>query len=400
MGNVSLKSHRYFLINLSKRLCICLFILFIPAARSPFTHLQSSLNGGVEKNNSQLRLNLTNNSDLEFRGTARISLGSDSEQREIGRVALTLPPQETVLFNINSPSASGSHYNLSIYDQRSVLVFFKTAPIKLVSDPTPAVATTVTPVTKRSTPGSTAPVAAPNVIRTPPSPAGKAKSEGSGEVQVQARLIPGETQENDTDQFVIKFEISSPSSVDNGTFTITIGKFKESKPISINRQASIQFKLPDDIDTERIGYQLMNRSGGLLAKGEIDLGKMLEEDFISVSEIRTDKQSYDPGESAKVTVLLEGKSPGGYRIEVFAKEGEENVFFQDQKQISGNEETKPQEFTVSLPRNPTGPVVFEFKIYNSESGLLLDTGEREIPLKDGKPEIQTKEPKPARRPPF
>ncbi len=381
------------------RLCKCLFILLIAAARSPFAHLQGALSGGIENNNSQIRLNLTNNSDREFRGTARISLGTDSEQREIGRVALRLPPQETVLFNLNSAGASGSHYNLSIYDQKSVLIFFKTAPIKQVSDPTPAIAATVTPVTKRSNPGSTAPASSPNVIRTPPSTASKAKSEGSGEVQVQARLIPSESGENNTDQFVIKFEITSPSSIDNGTFTITIGKFKESQPISINGQTSIQFKLPDDIDTERISYQLMNRGGGLLANGEIDLGKMLEDDFISVSDIRTDKQSYDPGESAKVTVILEGKSPGGYRLEVSAKEGEENVFFQDQKQISGNDETKPQEFTVSLPRNPTGPVVFEFKIYNSESGLLLDTGEREISVKEGQREIQPKDPKSTRRPP-
>jgi hypothetical protein len=387
------------LINLSKRHCICLFILLIAAARSSFADLQGGLSGGIERNSSQIRLNLTNNSDREFRGTARISLGSDSEQREIGRVALTLPPQETVLLNINSSSASGNHYNLSIYDQKGVLVFFKTAPIKQVSDPTPAIAATVTPVTKRNNPASTAPAASSTVLQPPSSIAGRSKSEGSGEVQVQARLIPGESGENNTDQFVIKFEIISPSNVDNGTFTITIGKFKESKAISINRQATVQFKLPDDIDTERIGYQLMNRSGGLLAKGEIDLGKMLEDNLISVSDIRTDKQTYDPGESAKVTVLLEGKSSGGYRIEVSAKEGEENIFFQEQKQVSGNDESKPQEFTVSLPRNPTGPVIFEFKIYNSESGLLLDTGEREIPLKDGQREIQPKDPKSTGRPP-
>jgi hypothetical protein len=379
---------------------MCLFILLSAAARSPFAQLQGALSGGVEKSNSQIRLNLTNNSDREFRGTARISLGTDSEQREIGRVALTIPPQEAFLFNINSAGASGSHYNLSIYDQKSVLVFFKTAPIKQVSDPTPAIPATVTPIRKRSDPGSTAPALSPNVIRTPPSTAVKGKNEGSGEVQVQARLIPGESAENNAEQFVIKFEIISPSNIENGSFTVTIGKFKESKPISVNRQASIQFKLPDDIDSERIGYQLANRSGGVLAKGEIDLGKMLEDDFISVSDIHTDKQSYDPGESAKVTVLLEGKSPSGYRIEVSAKEGEENIFFQEQKQISGNDETKPQEFTVPLPRNPTGQVVFEFKIYNSESGLLLDTGEREISLKDGQREIQPKDPKSTRRPPF
>lgn len=329
----------------------------------------------MENNNGQLRLNLTNNSAVEFRGFARLSLGSDAEQKEVGQLELALPAQETRLLRLSGVASSGNHYTLTIYDRKGALVFYKIAPLKQVSDPTPEMVVTLGPVTAVRSKSSS-----PSAPQSPPTAGSTGVNQPavvSPDVQVQARLLASET---DADQFIIAFELSAPRPVDNATLSITAGKRQESKPVSINLQSSIQFKMPDQPAVEQISYVLTHKSGRVLAKGEIDLGQLMAGDTVTVADIRTDRVGYDPGDAAKLTFVLEGKSPHGYRIEMAIKDGQGTVFTRDQKQGSANDPSSTQEFSVALPRNLTAPVVVEFKIFDAENGLLFDSGEREIPL--------------------
>ena len=112
----------------------------------PVLYQHFALSGRIENNNGKLRLVLSNGSPQEFRGTCRISLGGDGNQKEIGQVELTLPPQETVLLQVSNVPPSGDQYTMAIFDQKGARRFFKIAPLGRVTDPTPAVAITLTPI--------------------------------------------------------------------------------------------------------------------------------------------------------------------------------------------------------------------------------------------------------------
>ncbi len=351
-----------------------------PSNSDSIIRTRPSLSGGLENNNGQLRLNLTNNASREFRGAAVIGIGSDSEQKDIGQLALALPPQEITLLQFSDVHSSGNHFSLKIFDQNGALVFYKIAPVKTVSDSTPATVVTLSPVSKRGDltvssnkpPSPTSLAPAPNPGDTPPTIA---------EVTIKGRLLGGNAE---NDPFTVAFEMMATQPVYDATLAITLGKFNDRKPVSIKRDLTVEFKLPEEFDSERIGYELTGKNGRVIVKGELDLGQLMAEDSVTVTDIRTDKPSYDPGESVQITILLEGKSPHGFRLELQAKDGQGNIFFHNQYLNNADNQTSPQGLTLSLPREIASPVTLEFKIHDSATGLLFDSGEREIPLNNPK----------------
>lgn len=383
----------------------CILILFVcalavkPQLGSPFTYSSAykltqplpllpsyqytGLTGRLENNDGKLRLVFSNGSPQQIRGTCRISLGGDEDQREVGQLELSLPPQEIVLLQLNNVPPSGTRYTLAIYDQKGVRRFFKIAPLGRVSDPTPAVAVTLMPVQQ-----SVAKASTPLLAINSPSPSSTVSdspddfARAASQVQVQARLLASE---DTNDSFILSLEFRSQRPVSKATIAINAGKVKDQKVVSINPQSRIEFKLPDQLETERINYVLTGKDGRVLAKGELDLQRLMADDFITVNDIRTDRSSYDPGETARITVILEGQSQHGRRLEVSARDGQSQNLFRDQKMIRANDNTLSYEFTISLPDGVAAPVVFEFKIFDSETEVLFDSGEREIPMNNTKP---------------
>ena len=340
-----------------------------------------SLSGGIENNRGQIRLNLTNNSAREFRGAGVIGIGSNTEQNEIGQLALTLPPQETLVLQLSGVAPSGNQFSLKVFDQNGALVYYTIAPIKNVSDSTPAILVTLSPVSKRGS--ATVPSGKPSSpLPDDTLPANNPNGAmAMAEVTIKGRLLAGQSE---NDPFVVAFEMTAVRPVSDATLSLTLGKHKDSKPVSIKRDLTVEFKLPDQLDGERISYELTAKNGRVIAKGELGLDQLMAEDSVTVTDIRTDKSSYDLGESVQVTALLEGKSPHGYRLEVLAKDGQGVVFFQDQYQTNADNQTNTQGFTLTLPREMTSPVVLEFKLFDAETGLLFDSGEREIPVNNAK----------------
>ncbi len=374
---------RSFCAHVSIRLLITLILLTIFADDSylvrartqiPSARNKLALSGEIEDNNGKFRLYLTNDSDREFRGRVIIGLGSDAEQREIGQISLTLPPLEGRLLQFGTASRTGSHYSLRILEWNDAPVFFKIAPIKTVSDATPATEVALAPISKFPAAGSVAP--APD--SAPPSAAGTEDARATGsEVTIKTRLLGGDT---DADPFKVSFEITPLRPIRDAQLAIVMGKHNDRRAVTASRPVTIEFKLPDSPDAERISYVLTAKDGREIARGEIKLDQLMAEDYVNVSDIRTDRPGYDFGATAKVTVVLEGKSPHGYRLEVQLRDSAGSVLFTDQRQSKADKHEATQEFTIILPRNGETPLTFEFKIYDGETGLLFDSGEREIPV--------------------
>lgn len=369
-------------------LLICVFsVAMHPALVTVYAYRdqsmqRASVSGWIENNDGKLRLALTNNSSQEFRGVARISLGSNEEQKEIGELLITLVSKETSLLQVNGAAPTGDHYTLAIYDQSGGRVFFRIAPLRQISDPTPAAAVTITPVQQqRSKAGASTSNSVASVLA--------AKQSGSDDlaitatqVQVKARLLASE---DASDSFTLFFELRSQKPVNTAILAITAAKLKDQKQISINPQANVDFKLPDSLETDKVNYVLTDKAGRVLAKGELNLVKLMDEDSVTVSDIRTDRSSYQSGETVRVIARLDGKSQSGYRFEVTVRDGLSQSLFRDQKVVGKDESLNLLEFAFILPGNLSAPVVFEFRIYDGETGVLFDSGEREIPLAPAKP---------------
>ncbi len=343
-----------------------------------------SVSGWMENNDGKLRLALTNNSSKAFSGIARISLGSNEEQKEVGEVSITLSAKETSLLQVNGAIPTGDHYTLAIYDRFGGRLFFRIAPLRQISDPTPAAVVTITPVQQQRSKAGTS-TSLNNVASVP-----AANSNSSDEfaiaatqVQVKTRLLASE---DGGDSFTLFFELRSQKSVNTAILAITAAKLRDQKQISINPQANVEFKLPDSLETDKVNYVLTDKAGRILAKGELNLLKLMDEDSVTVSDIRTDRSSYQSGETVRVTAKLDGKSQSGYRFEVSVRDGVSQTLFRDQKVVGKDESLlNSLEFAFILPNSLSSPIVFEFRIFDAETGLLFDSGEREIPLAPAKP---------------
>ena len=86
--------------------------------------------------------------------------------------------------------------------------------------------------------------------------------------------------------------------------------------------------------------------------------------------------------------MVDGKSQSGYRLEVSVRDGQSQTLFRDQKTVGTDENVKSLDFSFMLPSDVSLPAVFEFRIFDAETGLLFDSGEREVPMAPAKPSNQ------------
>ncbi len=338
-----------------------------------------SINGSIENNDGKLRLVLTNNSPEDFYGVARISLGNNDEQKEVGEVSIRLPKKDLSLLQINGVTPTGDHYTLAIYDQSGGRLFFRIAPLRQISDSTPAVAVTITPVLQEHHKAGSSTSLATNISK--PNPADEFAGAAT-QVQVKTRLLASE---DGGDSFTLFFELRSQKPINTAILEIAAAKLKDQKKISINLQSNVNFRLPDSLETDKVNYTLTDKEGRILAKGELNLQKLMDDDSVTVSDIRTDRPLYQSGETVRMTALLDGKSQSGYRVEVSVRDGQSQIIFRDQKVIGKDESFNSIDFSFNLPNSVPTPVVFEFRIFDAETGLLFDSGEREIPMAPAKP---------------
>jgi hypothetical protein len=348
-----------------------------PPTAAPATHLPAppaqpqlnqvqltppALTGSVENVSGEYHLKLVNNdASRRFQGVALVSLGTASAQTAATQIPIDLAPRDAQTFLLYSLPVSGEQYSLTVKDGAGRIVLQRIAPVQQVSDISLA---------------EKVPTA--NTKPSAPAPASIV-----GGIKVNARLTGGE---KESDPFVLVFEITCLTPIPDATLQVTAKGFQQTAKISVLGQGKAEFKLPDELEAQKLFYILSDAHGRIVARGEADLNQMLSDERTAIGEFSSDRPSYKPGDTANLKIAVRGAAKAGYRMEILGKNSHGEVFFRDLRRGNAGEKSgATQQFTITIPAEATGPVRVEVKIFDGESGTLLDSNEREIALTNGTP---------------
>jgi hypothetical protein len=178
------------------------------------------------------------------------------------------------------------------------------------------------------------------------------------------------------------FDIAAPTPIINASLSVSANDFKERQAVTVQGTANVEFKLPDDFNEPKVNYTLTDASGKTLITGEIDFEALRMEDSVRISEVKVDKESYTPGQSAQIVVTLEGRSPYGYLLEVTAKDENGSPLLSDSRKGVYSNGKSIQEFKVEIPAEVKGIVAVEFKAFGKLTKKLFDSGTRDLIIND------------------
>ena len=170
--------------------------------------------------------------------------------------------------------------------------------------------------------------------------------------QQPASTPAGEVEEPISDEptsIVLVFDITAPSPIINGSLSVSANGFNRRQAINIQGAGSAQFELPDDFNGSKINYTLTDASGKTLIAGEFDFEALRMEDSVRVSEVKFDRESYSPGQSARIVMTLEGRSPYGYLLEVTAKDENGATLINESRKGIYSKGKSIQEFQFEIP---------------------------------------------------
>jgi len=195
----------------------------------------------------------------------------------------------------------------------------------------------------------------------------------------------GEVEEPISDEptsVALVFDITSPSPIFNGSLSVSANGFNRRQAINIKGAGSAQFELPDDFNGSKINYTLTDASGKTLIAGEFDFEALRMEDAVRVSEVKFDRESYSPGQSARIVMTLEGRSPYGYLLEVTAKDENGTTLIDESRKGIYSKGKSIQEFQFVIPTEANGGIGVEFKAYGILIKKLFDSGTRDVIIGD------------------
>jgi hypothetical protein len=410
-------------------------------AQTAADHKRPVVDGSVESVGGRLQVSLTNTDSVrEFRGAAQVSIDAPDRQTEVSKFEFTLAPQESRLFPIDSQGAAGAHYTLSIHERAGTLILLKNAPINRAEEepaappppaPAPPVSTAQTaakgltvkarlaagrprpsPGTEIKTPAEqlsnpqeketnlVVVPAAPNAAPEQPSEqqadvikkqsAKFARRGKSAEIKPPAAQQPtsspaGKVEAPISDEptsIVLAFDITAPSPIINASLSVSAKSFKGRQAITVHGTGSAEFELPDEFNEPKISYTLTDASGKTLIAGEIDFESLRMEDSVRVSEVKFDRESYGPGQSAHLVMTLEGRSPQGYLLEVTAKDENGSLLLNDSRKGVFSKGKSFQEFQIEIPAEAHGGIAVEFKAFGNLTKKLFDSGTRDLIIND------------------
>src|SRR5262245_16344028 len=415
-------------------------------AQTAADHKRPVVDGSVESVGGRLRVRLTNtDSAREFRGAAQVSIDAPDRQSEVTKFEFTLAPQESRLFPIDSQGAASAHYTLSIHERAGTLILLKNAPINRAeaepaAAPPPATAPPVstaqtaakgltvkarlaagrprpstgaetkTPAEQMSHPQEkeanivvvpAAPNAAPDAaapeqpseqqadaIKKPPVKSarrGKSAEVNHPAVERPTSKPAGKIEAPISDEppsMVLAFDITAPSPIINASLSVSAKSFKGRQVITIHGAGSAEFELPDEFNEPKINYTLTDASGKTLIAGEFDFEALRMEDSVRVSEVKFDRESYGPGQSAHLVMTLEGRSPTGYLLEVTAKDENGSLLLNESRKGIFSKGKSFQEFQIEIPSEAHGGIAVEFKAFGNLTKKLFDSGTRDLIIND------------------
>jgi hypothetical protein len=195
----------------------------------------------------------------------------------------------------------------------------------------------------------------------------------------------GEVEEPISDEptsIALAFDITTPSPIIKGSLGVSANGFNKRQAINIQGAGSAQFDLPDDFNGSKINYTLTDASGKTLIAGEFDFEALRMEDAVRVSEVKFDRESYSPGQSARIVMTLEGRSPYGYLLEVTAKDENGATLIDESRKGIYSKGKSIQEFQFVIPTEANGGIGVEFKAYGILIKKLFDSGTRDVIIGD------------------
>src|SRR5215510_13428398 len=410
-------------------------------AQTAADHKRPVVDGSVESVGGRLRVSLTNtDSAREFRGAAQVSIDVPGRPSEVANFEFTLAPQESRLFPIDSQGGAGAYYTLSIHERAGTLILLKNAPINRgeaepPAAPPPAPAPPVSkaqPAAKGLTvktrlaarkprPSSGAEIKTPadelshpqenetNLVVVPSAP--NAAPEQPSEQQAEAIKKPsvkparrgksaevkplaverptskpaGKVEAPISDgptSMVLAFDITAPSPIINASLSVSAKGFNGRQVITIHGAGSAEFELPDEFNEPKINYTLTDASGKTLIAGEFDFEALKMEDSVRVTEVKFDRESYGPGQSAHLVMTLEGRSPTGYLLEVTAKDENGSLLLNESRKGNFSKGKSFQEFQIEIPAEAHGGIAVEFKASGNLTKKLFDSGTRDLIIND------------------
>jgi hypothetical protein len=203
--------------------------------------------------------------------------------------------------------------------------------------------------------------------------------------QQPASTPAGEVEEPISDEptsVALVFDITAPSPIVNGSLSVSANGFNRRQAINIQGAGNAQFELPDDFNGSKINYMLTDASGKTLIAGEFDFEALRMEDSVRVSEVKFDRESYSPGQSARIVMTLEGRSPYGYLLEVTAKDENGTTLINESRKGIYSKGKSIQEFQFEIPTEANGAIGVEFKAYGILVKKLFDSGTRDVIIGD------------------
>lgn len=181
---------------------------------------------------------------------------------------------------------------------------------------------------------------------------------------------------------VLVLDVTAPSPIINANLSVSAKGFNGRQTITIQGMGSAEFKLPDEFDGPKINYTLTDASGKTLIAGEFDFEALRMEDSVRVSEVKFDRESYGPGQSARIVMTLEGRSTYGYLLEVTAKDENGSILLNESRKGIYSKGKSIQEFQIEIPAEARGAIGMEFKASGNLTKKLFDTGTRDIIIND------------------
>lgn len=325
-----------------------------------------------------------------------IALGSETEMRDVGQATLTMPPNQSLsllLAGLSWNSAGENSYLLTIYEIRGPsrqLILYRHAVLRPSSDPPPTSSISLAP--PRSRRGSTT------------QPAGRSGTGTSGPGRPETPLATAPRYENFTPPAPIQLQAQLLSNPGNPTgailsidlfaerpllkanLEISLRHHRASQPVNLERQLNLSFELPENFaegDAEpTVHYRLLDRDRHPLLEGDLPLTSLMATDQVGLLDLQTDQPSYRAGEQVRVTLLIEGSSRQGLKIDLAVRDEKGQYFHRDQRQTGpGNTDPAPF-FIFTLPAVIKGPVTIEYQLLDPQQGRLYDAGQRELVVRE------------------
>jgi hypothetical protein len=181
---------------------------------------------------------------------------------------------------------------------------------------------------------------------------------------------------------VLAFDITSPSPIINASLSVSAKSFNGRQAITVHGTGSAEFELPDEFNEPKINYTLTDASGKTLIAGEFDFESLRMEDSVRVSEVKFDRESYGPGQSAHLVMTLEGRSPSGYLLEVTAKDENGSFLLNESRKGIFSKGKSFQEFQIEIPAEAHGGIAVEYKASGNLTKKLFDSGTRDLIIND------------------